>query len=787
MASDMTQYPVSPIEDPLRSAAPEQISENTGDSSAIDAGVKRQLKAIGASGTELFAGYFSEEYLQTLRGRKGAKTWDEIRRSEAQVAMLLNAIMNSIKAGTWEVEAAEVPNGEIHKELAEFCLMSMIDWETHLHEALTAIIFGFSVFETVNNVVLAHPKFGNFNGLKALAFRSQKTIERWLVDPGTGDLQAIEQWVQGDLAINRASINTMDAQFCLVFTVQKEGDNYEGISLLRPMYGPWFRKNLYLRIMGIGIEKNAIGTPIGKVPAGKVDVDQLEKFKATLENFTAHESAYLTIPAGWDITILQNSFDPSKLKDAIVMENTEMINSVVANFLALGTSGGSGSFALGENLSDFFLKGIQVYANIISGVHNRKTIPDLIKLNFGPQASYPTLKSSGITDKAGKELAEIIGLLTKSQGIKADAKLEDFLRKSYQLPKADLASSRELVNVTERITGPNVTDDIQDPPDERVPLGTVATAPAKAAQFSETRIQLAESYKANWNANKADLKEIMQTGLASVYDDLKNQIRKQFKSATPAQKKAIGLNLKPKTQDYVKALRERLAELATESYNEAKKMTPKARKLKLGEPLKLGPPNGGYFDALPPKIKAIVKTQAQLIADTQSSDLDKIVSFQYTTSEASTDNVDQILTDVDAAAIPTIEDGATGKGMSIDAAAGNAVSSVGNQAQMEWFFEPEVLDTIESFTFTNEDPVSDICQELDGTTWAVDDPDLDRYSPPLHHNCKSRLEPNEKGADGNPDIDRGGTPLTQKALDSMTLCECDYHLKFEMVSPKAKR
>lgn len=199
--------------------------------------------------------------------------------------------------------------------------------------------------------------------------------------------------------------------------------------------------------------------------------------------------------------------------------------------------------------------------------------------------------------------------------------------------------------------------------------------------------------------------------------------------------------------------------------------------MKLAESIQLAAPKGGYYDALPPSIQRIVKNQADLIANTQAADLEKVVAFQYTSSNA-TEDIDQIVLDIENAAAPSIE-GSTSKGFSVDAAAGDAVSSVQNQARMDWFFSPDVLNTIESFTFTNEDPISDICQELDGTTWAVGDSDIDRYSPPLHHNCKSRLTPNEKGDDNNPEID-DGTAVSQDALDSMTLCECNYHLDFSL-------
>lgn len=729
--------------------------EKNNDSSAFESGAKMQLQPLGTSGTEIFAGYFSEEYLQKLRGRAGAKIFDEMRRSESQISMLMNAVMNPIKAACWEFEAAaDVVNGEAHKELLEYCLKEMIDFETFIHEALTMLFYGYSIFEIVHNVVFDHPKYGTFNGVKGLAFRSQKTIERWNVDKDTGSLKSVEQWVNGDLAQKSSTFMTMLAEFLLVFSLQKEGDNYEGISALRPMYGAWFRKNLYLKITAIGIEKNAIGTPIGTTPKGKLNATEEDNFKKILQNFTAHESAYLIKPEGWEIEITKNDFDPSKIKELLIFENTEMINCLVANFLALGTNGGGGAYALGSDLSDFFLTGIQNYANIICGVINRKLAPDLIKLNFGPQECYPKLKVSGINDKAGKELSEIVKSLIDGKVIKPDDKLEESMRKRYQLPVADPLTARQV-----------------DAPKPFIPGG----------QFSEKRIKLAESWPKQWKQDKDKIKAVMQDGLKMILENYKKQVKSKFNGASDSQKVSIGLQLEPKgVNQYKEALREELARVANVALIGAKKETPKAKNVKLSEAIKLAAPKGGYFDALPPGIKRIVKAQADLVADTQAADINKVVAFQYSSSQSSTDNIDEILNDIDEAALPTIE-GSTSKGMSIEAAAGNVVSSISNQARLEWFFEPEVLDTIESFTFENEDPISEICQELDGTTWAVGDPDLDRYSPPLHHNCKSRLVPNDKGAEGNPEINRGGTAVSQKGLDSITLCECSYGLEFKLV------
>ena len=48
-------------------------------------------------------------------------------------------------------------------------------------------------------------------------------------------------------------------------------------------------------------------------------------------------------------------------------------------------------------------------------------------MNYGPRDKYPKLKFSGISDKAGKELAEILSILSTSQILTPDDKLEKHL------------------------------------------------------------------------------------------------------------------------------------------------------------------------------------------------------------------------------------------------------------------------------------------------------------------------------------------------------------------------
>src|SRR5688500_12517460 len=230
-----------------------------------------------------------------------------------------------------------------------------------------------------------------------------------LLEKGTVKLLGIEQFVANDVSQN--STLTVPGEFLVVFSNEKEGDNYEGIAALRSMYGAWLRKNLYLKLAAIGVEKYAIGTPIGTVPPGKEKSAELASFEILLENYTSNEKAYIIKPSGWEIEIQKQDFDAEKIKELIIMENTEMVNSMVANFLALGMNSSGGSYSLGVDLADFFMATIQSYADIIAEELNRCVIPRLIKMNFGPQECYPKIKVTGIDDNAGIDLANALKAL----------------------------------------------------------------------------------------------------------------------------------------------------------------------------------------------------------------------------------------------------------------------------------------------------------------------------------------------------------------------------------------
>lgn len=397
---------------------------------------------IGSSGTEIYSGYIYEDHLNSMNGTERSEVFDKMALSDYQVIMCLNAVCNPILSANWEIEQGEDSADSIKDmELIRHILFENENQSfiSFLKEALTFIEQGFSLFEIIHKVVTKDKNFGNYIGIEKLAWRSQKTIDTWQIDKKSEKLLSVHQSCYGD---SGKTVN-LPAEFLLLFNIFSRGTNFEGRSFLRPCYGNWLRKNNYLKLNAAGIEKFSIPTPTVEVPVGKENSSEFATLISVLQKYTSHQSNYLTYPAGWKVQLNPNSgFDPSKVDAAIDSEDKRMSKAFLANFLELGMNG-TGAYALSNDLSDFFLGGIQHIANEICEKINQKLIKDLIILNRGPRQYYPKLKVSNISDKAGKELAEILSMATSANIIIPDDKLEDHFRKRFNLPERSTEGQRQ--------------------------------------------------------------------------------------------------------------------------------------------------------------------------------------------------------------------------------------------------------------------------------------------------------------------------------------------------------
>lgn len=727
----------------------------------------------GSTGTEIYSGHYSEEYLNNfLSMPEGMLTYDKMRRSDAQIKMLRSSVRNPILSANWHIEAVDdTPEEQEIKDFLEFVILKDINypdgskrktWLEFVTEALSFMDFGFATFEIIHKVVTDHPVWGNYVGLRDLAFRSQKTIYEWNLLPN-GGIKNVRQLVNGDLSVDVK----IPGENLLVISCEKEGDNYEGISLLRPIYGNWFRKNVYHRLQATGVERSATGIPIGTVPAEKSgDTAQIDKFIAIMKAFTQHQKNYILKPAGFDLEIFDLKYDPAKLDAVIENEDKRMAKAFLANFMELGMSAGSGgSYALGSDLSDVFLSGIQLYAQQIADAVNARVLETIVKAKYGVRQKYPCLKVTGINDKAGKEMAEIAVMLKNAGLIRDSDQLEDALNRDYGFPiiTADQKAAADAAGFGRSAIRQQQPSNITTPgePDK-------STAPAQLSerQFADKKNPVV------YIGQRAKLAaSLMQSNmLARTNKYLANADKALRGASNPAAKRRALNDLAiPDKLAYKNALKLFLAETTGVAVADVLKELGKSG-MKFDEVDKL-------LKNVPAASRAKLKVEVDTILQTQDDEMIKRMFFIASQRLDTTDSVDSLIMDMRKARDSYLTSAA------LSVAATNAVSGTVNTARNAVFQTPEVFQEIESFVLVNPAPESAICVNIVGRVFSKDEY-LTADLPPYHHNCKTTVEAQLTGQkDIKPINPIGLTPtgseeevaaiLKSKTFSEHTTCGCN--------------
>jgi hypothetical protein len=427
------------------------------------------VKEAGASGTKNFSGYLEEEYNKQLQGSQKFETYDKMRKSDGQVAATLLAMTLPIRTTKWYIDPAKNEEGEIEpedEEIAEFVRKAIFDkmemtWDEFLEQALTCLDFGFSLFEKV------YYSDGEHILIRKLAQRLATSIDRWqTLDGKPGVTQILPSSVLRDgQTLNMISI---PASKLVVFTYKKEGTNYEGTSICRPMWKHWWLKDTYYKYEACKHEKQSMGMPIVYAPEGASDEDKSDII-SILKNYRVSEESFMFLPSlNWKVEFMDvKSSGNSNLQESIKHHNAMISLSVLAQFLNIVESQ-MGSRALSEDQSDLFLLTLGGVAGIIRDNVNRYVIQELVALNFNtdrfPKLCFDPLGSVDVT-----ALVSNLVQLSGAGMVKADDNLEKFIRQKMDLPAP---IEEEVDNQEEDIQEGEQTDEgdmgMQDMPTEQV-------------------------------------------------------------------------------------------------------------------------------------------------------------------------------------------------------------------------------------------------------------------------------------------------------------------------------
>lgn len=379
---------------------------------------------FGDSGVQILHGIItSDEYNHNLRGRQLMRTIEEMRRGDATIQAGLKAVKHPIIAAEWYV----TPGGDTSEDLAaaeviDYQFTEALNWKYTLSEILTMLDFGFSVFELVFGV-------RNINGTDRIvvtkaALRKQTTIERWTQEDGEpGIVQR-----RGD-----GKAVSIPLEKLMAFTHQQEGDNIEGVSLLRSSYQDWYFKKTLNKINAIKHERQALGVVKIKHPVNATDAMKTAARNAA-QNIRANEQAYIEEPEGWTIEFMDmmanTTADPT---ESIAYHDRQILKNMAVQYLDIGAQGSSGSYSASGDQRRLLELQDKAIAEQIAAKINESIVKLVCDLNFN-LSDYPKWTVGKIGDENIVELSEAVAKFSTAKFLNPTEQDEEHIRKLIRFP-----------------------------------------------------------------------------------------------------------------------------------------------------------------------------------------------------------------------------------------------------------------------------------------------------------------------------------------------------------------
>lgn len=421
---------------------------------------------------QLGPGYVASSYEETdeLMFPNNVAVYDRMRRTDGQIGALLRAIMLSILGNRHHYQHDGVPlpiKTFVETEL-------VVDDGTrrtrrrrhgvavrdHMREAMLSLPIGFAPFEPVYAIDAptaeqqqAGVTLPNVAHLRKLALRHPRTVQEIRVNRDgslAGIIQAGVGWdaagaAPGSQVIGgpNPSDNSREVyleQWRLVFySLDREGGDWAGTSLLRTAYKHWLLKDQLLRTDAIAADRNGMGLPMVYYSEEGSKSEAL----AIASAMRAGATAGAAIPDGkYRAELLGVTGQVRDPLPSVKYHDEAIGRSALAMFLNLGHDGGLGHGAIGETFRDFFAQSLNTFDQWLCETITEHVVRPLVELNFGTDAPYPVLTCDEISSESTLT-AEALKALVDARVITPDDVLEEDVRRRYGLPAADPGTVHE--------------------------------------------------------------------------------------------------------------------------------------------------------------------------------------------------------------------------------------------------------------------------------------------------------------------------------------------------------
>lgn len=272
-----------------------------------------------------------------------------------------------------------------------------------------AVVNGFQVFEEVYQIADYSDVGGPSEAivLRKLAPRDCDTVKFKADDHGGFD--GVVQRAYGKDGYIEITIPPEKVWF---WTVDKEDHPFYGRSMFMPaLYHSDKKRKLYY-IAHIAAQFGAVPGRLGIMDNADLTPTQKTAFRQALADFGFNTA--MVVPSGTRVEAFQGGGMSAELLNLINHHNIQASQSVLAQFIDLSVSTGSGSRSLSEDFSAIFLLTLEALLDSIALHINHYLIPKFVEWNFPGSTSFPEFTFDPLSDEMREAMVTVFTSISTS-------------------------------------------------------------------------------------------------------------------------------------------------------------------------------------------------------------------------------------------------------------------------------------------------------------------------------------------------------------------------------------
>jgi len=398
-----------------------------------------------------------QEVVPELASKQQARTtYNRMLNGDAAVDTSVRMWKTPVLGATYFMEAASENQDDV--DIAEFCDFNIFGnfgspWLQTLQHILHMCEDGYSVLNPIPTTAEWAPRREKANRkkytmLRKLAPRPASTIREIEYDDNGGPVGIKHNAIRADKKVEEVEI---PIDQLIIFTLNGDGGDLEGKSVLRTAYPHWYYKTHLYKIDAIQKERHGIGVPEVKLPSNFTPQDTAAAW-VLVQNLRTNEKAGIVAPPGFEIGFKElsgNAVDALKSADH---HNAMIMLNVMAQFLLLGMSEGGGR-ATSQSQQDVFMKSLRYVADLICSYFNLYMIPKLVAWNFDTDR-YPQMKARNIGEtKDLQQWGAALANIVDKEIVTPDLNLEQWARDQLGAPRKTEARPAPKVSGQNGATG----------------------------------------------------------------------------------------------------------------------------------------------------------------------------------------------------------------------------------------------------------------------------------------------------------------------------------------------